>query len=295
MNIIIDKDIFLKYLNNIGPKSKTQNIALLITILEHQENKILLTRKIIDRLENEINFDPKMLYSFQAFIKDISDSNRCETVTTSKDEESEEIIEIFEMTNKEDCKFVLLGEYKPLYEKNPEFISHTCFYNTIHKPNKCWVIYNLLANRTISVRYNDFGSNTAIEQFFLTFFKLPASFKNIIIIDSYCNVRNHRLFLPLAKKGFPIHIHTSAFNKPVLEINLLRGELKEYFGKRNTHIKFSTDKKLLHERTIALKEFVLESNHDFAEIKRENRNWKVDITISSPLHAEIIDRCQHYN
>jgi hypothetical protein len=295
MNLIIDKAIFLKYLSNIGPRSKTQNIALLITIFEHQENKILLSRGIIERLENEINSDPKMLYSFQAFIKDVSDSNRYETLNTSTEEEQEEIIEIFEMANKEESKFVLIGEYKAFYEKNPKFINHACFYDTINKPNKCWLIFNLLANRTISVRYNDFKSNIAIEHFFLTFFKLPITFEKIIIIDSYCNVRNHKLFLPLAKKGFPIHVHTSASNKVGSEIDLLRGELKEYFGKKNTHIKFSTDKKILHERTIALSEFVLESNHDFAEIKRENRNWKVDITISSPLHAEIIDRCQYYN
>lgn len=295
MNIIIDKDILLKYLNNIGPSSKTQNIALLIRILEHQENKILLTKKIVERLENEINSDPKMLYSFQAFIKDISDSNRYEMVNTSKDEEQEEILEIFEMTDITDSNFVLIGEYKAIFEKNPEFINHTCFFNSVIKPNKCWLIFNILANRTVSVRYNDFSSNRAIERFFLTYFKLPSSFKNVIIIDSYCNVRNHSLFLPIAKKGFRVDIHTSAFNKRRSEIDLLRTELKEYFGKSNTHIKFSTDKKLLHERTIALREFILESNHDFAEIKRENKNWKVDITFSHPLQEEIIDRCQHYN
>ena len=295
MNIIIDKDIFLKYLNNIGPGSKTQSIALLIRILEHQENKILLTKKIIERLEKEINSDPKMLYTFQAFFKDISDSNRCETVNSIKEEEQEEILEIFEMTDSIDCKFVLLGEYKTIYEKNPEFINHTCFFNTIIKPNKCWLIFHLLANRTISVRYSDFSSNRSIEQFFFTYFHLPLNFKDILILDSYCNVGYHNLFLPIAKKGFPIFIHTSAFNKLDSEINLIRRELKDYFGNKNTHVKFSTDKKLLHERTIAVREFILESNHDFAEIRRENRNWKVDITISSLVYEDLIDRCQNYN
>jgi hypothetical protein len=295
MNLIIDKNIFLKYLSNLGPKTKSQNISWLIKIFEDTDNKILLSKNIVDRMEIEINSDTQLLYFFQSFIKDIYDSGRYESINTSSVEEKEEILEIFDSYTGTDCQFGLIGEFDHIYAKNLIFISRSCFFNTINRPNKCWLIFNLLANRTVSVRYNDFRSNREIERYFFTFFNLPSFRVDINIIDSYCNISNHSLFVPLSKKGYTVNIYTSAANKSQFEKDLLKKELKEYFGKKNTHVKFSTDKSLVHERTISIGEFILESNHDFAEVKTGNQNWKIDISIDRNFQSEIFSKCQSYN
>lgn len=293
MIVIFDTEIFIKYLKNNFPKSKSIKISTLIRIFENPSNKLVFTQQLVERIEKEFISNPGLLNLFQVFLKDISDNNRYIIFENVEKSTNDECILAHKTIISTEYKFILLNSLSK-ERLNSELTNCTCYYSNIKKPNKCWLIFNILSNMPITVRYNDFSSNKEIEKFFETIFNFLDPSDELYILDSYCNIQNHKLFNPIRKKGIKINVNTSSFNKNSFEIVRLRSILKEYFGKKNTYVKFSSDKKLIHERTIAFKDIVIESNHDFAEIKKENQNWKLDISISNELKYEIINKCSKY-
>lgn len=291
MDLLIDKFMFITYLENCLIKTKTTNICNLIQIFENESNKFLLTESMISRIENEIKEKPALLYDFQSFIKHLSDSKRFLIQNIKESTEEGEIIKVFNNNLVNEQLFVFIKESNNFYNA----LSHRCcFWNNIAKPNKDWIIFYLVSIGQISVRYLDFGSDKQIEEFFENYFKLSFSNKNISILDSYCNYYGLTLFNPIRNNGHKVSVYTSSFKKKEVEKTQLRKSIKDHFNK-TTKVKFSSDKTLIHERTIIHGDFVLEVNHDFAEIKRKNKNWKIDITLDSLIKLENENKFESYN
>lgn len=295
MHLIIEKEILEIYFSKCNPGTKDENTRLIKNIFEDDGNTFLLTENMFEKMAFYFSSNHKLELYFQMFIQDISDNKRYMKCSSSiKKDEPEEILEIFENKQQDlDCLFILAvacnDSYKKLIDK---YSCHLCFFNNIQKANKCWLIFQLLSNKTLSLRYSDFSSNKEIENVFNLFFRLPLISKDISILDSYCHP--NIIFQSIKKNGYSITFYTSCYGKTPNELTFLRSSIKTSYGS-STKIKFSSDKKVLHERTIAMGDFILESNHDFSEIKRENENWKIDITYSSTIKKEIENKTLRYN
>ncbi|WP_444647688.1 hypothetical protein [Flavobacterium columnare] len=292
MNLIVCKDIFIKYLNSSNLKSKNKQILKLIEAFECEDNLFVLTKKMIERIEIQINNNPKLLYDFQSFIEDLGRSKRYISAKSDYEIEHDEICDLFTTQNHDNYTFIVVENNN----KNLELIDkNVCVWNMISKPNKDWIILSLVSNNTLTVRYSDFSNDKEIITFFSNFFKLNYREKKIVIFDSYCNYNYNTLFTPICNKGKKIEVYTSAYNKKQDEVNRNRTEIKSFFGKQNTSVKFSTDKKLIHERTIIHDVFLLETNHDFSELKKQNKNWKVDLTYDIDAINNSLQKCDNYN
>lgn len=294
MIVIFDKDIFIKYLKSFEPKGKKPEILTLIKIFESENNRIALTDELIKRIENEINSSPSLLNAFQQFLKDVIDNERF-IKSESLEDEIQDIIQAYNSIDVDDNKFIIIDKQNDQLIDYGEYIHCTCQYSNIRKTNKCWLIFNLLSGDSVTVRYSDFANNRQIELFFTTIFDLIKSNDEVYILDSYCNLHKHGLFEPLKSKGAKIMAFTSSAFKSDFDIQRMNREIKIHFGKKRTSVKFSSDKKLIHERTLKFGDFVVESNHDFAEIDRANKNWKLDVSISRELKNQIEDKCKAYN
>lgn len=292
MNLIVCKDIFIKYLNSSNLKSKNRQILKLIEAFECEDNFFVLSKKMIERIEIQIYNNPQLLYDFQSFIEDLGRSKRYISAKSEYETEHDEICDLFTNQNSDNYTFIVVENNN----KNLELIEkNVCVWNMISKPNKDWIILSLVSNNSLTVRYSDFSSDKEIITFFFNFFNLNYREKKIVIFDSYCNYNYNTLFVPICNKGKQIEVYTSAYNKKQDVINRNRADIKSFFGKKNTSVKFSTDKKLIHERTIIHDYFLLESNHDFSELKRQNKNWKVDLTYDIDVVNNSLLKCDNYN
>lgn len=291
MNLLVDKDMFVMYLTNCLSRTKNKTISNLIQVFENEDNIFLLSELMIERIEHELSGVPSLLYEFQSFIQSLSDDKRYLTQNVNEKIESEEIVKIFENNLQNDYMFVFVKQEKDNYKS---ICNQCCFWVNINKPNKDWAILSFASNRQINVRYSDFASDRQIKQFFADFFKFNYKSKNVTMLDSYCHLHRHDLFDSIRNNGHIISVFTSSFNRKIFEVNALRKSIKEYFS-RTTTVKFSSDKTLLHERTIMIDDFVLEANHDFAEIIRRNRNWKIDVIYDTEIRLENENKCQAYN
>lgn len=294
MVVIFDKDVFLKYLSNYTPGKKKPEMLNLIKIFENEKNKIAITDELIKRIENQINSSPSLLNLFQQFLKDVIDSKRFVKCDSDPDE-IKDLIQTYNSIITDENKFILMDKQLDQLINYADYVHCTCQFSNIKKTNKCWLIFNILSGDQLTVRYSDFTSNKHIELFFRTMFDFINNIDEVYILDSYCNLHRHGLFEPLKTKGARILAFTSSANKNTFEIQKLNRDIKEHFGKRRTVVKFSSDKRLIHERTLKFRDFVIESNHDFAEITRANQNWKLDITICEILSEQIENKCLAYN
>lgn len=291
MNLLVDKDMFVMYLTNCLVRTKNKTTSNLIQVFENEDNIFLLSELMIERIENELSGKPSLLYEFQGFIQSLGDDKRYLPQNVNEKIESEEIIKIFENNSHNDYMFVFIKQEKNDYKS---ISNQCCFWGSINKPNKDWLILSFASNRQINVRYSDFVNDRQIKQFFIDYFRFNYKSKNVTMLDSYCHLHRHDLFDSIRNNGHIISVFTSSFNKKPFEVIALRKSIKGHFSKTTT-VKFSSDKTLIHERTIMIDDFVLEVNHDFAEIMRRNRNWKIDITYDTEIRLENENKCQAYN
>lgn len=291
MNFLVDKSLFITYLQSSLIRTKSKNVCNLIQVFENENNMLLLTKSMIDRIEDEIKDIPALLYDFQSFVKSLNDSKRVLSQNIMEDNEAEEIINIYNNNFKNDKLFVFIKKDNISYDIIRE---QCCIWDNISKPNKDWIILYIVSTGQINVRYTDFASDKQIEAFFVNYFNLSPISKDVIILDSYCNYYGLNIFNPIRNNGYKVCVYTSSFKKKENEKVRLRKSIKDHFSKSTT-VKFSSDKTLLHERSVIIDNFILEVNHDFAEIKRKNKNWKIDIINDENARIENEHKCTAYN
>lgn len=146
-------------------------------------------------------------------------------------------------------------------------------YNNIKKPNKDWLILELCSYRTATLTYNDFSSTVELNNIF-DFCRNLKRTNEVHIIDSYFNLRSFSNLSHFKGIGKNLFCYTSSCNLSNANINLKRNDIKKYFGK-NTKVRFSSDKSIIHERKIYIDLLCLESTHDFEEITLRNKNWTI--------------------
>ena len=169
MNLIVCKDIFIKYLNSSNLKSKNRQILKLIEAFECEDNLFVLTKKMIERIEIQIHNNPQLLYDFQSFIEDLGRSKRYISAKSDYEIEHDEICDLFINQNFDNYTFIVVEKNN----KNLELIEkNVCVWNMISKPNKDWIILSLVSNNSLTVRYSDFSSDKEIITFFSIFFNL---------------------------------------------------------------------------------------------------------------------------
>lgn len=291
MNLIIEKYIFREIFDNLFSNSKHAKIKDIISVLYNNDNKILFSEFLLDSISKE--FEVKYQF-WESIFTNMVDDNRFVPISNSSSQKDEysEVKDIYNICKTRiDNLFIISEKNNHIYDSISQ--SHICCWNSIGKPNKCWLLLQLAANRQVNVRYSNFSSDKQIRSFFESFIQLPTLSKDIIVFDSYCN--NHDLFDCIIGKGYNITFCTSAINQNQVEIEAKKNILKKKYGKNKTKAKFSTNKKLTHPRSVSIGDFTLKTDHDFAEIKRANNNWDINIYFDQERKIEIGSIMKEYS
>jgi hypothetical protein len=214
---------------------------------------------------------------FQLFITNSFGQNRIISFSSETQSNSEEEIikNCFEYNFNDYCFFVSKNENSIIETFFPHNI---CIIDNVLKPNRDWIILNILSGNTIELDHSNFPNQTSIVDFISLIPLLSKKENRIEIIDSYFNTGDHNLVYKYLK---------STKSKTVCYSRIANGEnkdlkrklIKDYFGKRKTTVLFSKDSKITHERKINIGNLVVEFTHDLAEIKPQNKNWTIYMKI----------------
>lgn len=278
MHILFDYEIILSYLSL--PLIKDEKEIMLACSFENSYNKFVLSKNRIDFFNEAMKDDMRIYNKWKEWLNTIISLDK---VIMADDVESQITFENIHNVNLK--TFDILQSKNSsnvhyfLFALNPQetylnSLSHSCFYKDALNPNKDYILLGLLANTAIILRPIDYASNHEINLTFALFLQLSYNSKRFDWYDNYCN--EHHLFDSIIGKGYEINIFTEPFTNDY-ENTARRIRLKEKYGKNNTKIKYSNDKKIIHPRRVYLDRFILETNHDFAAILRENDNWRLSI------------------
>ncbi len=277
MELVIEKEIFKEYLDLLSPKSKDEKALDLIVAIESQENRIKISSEYIEIIEDYIRHNkPEYIDYFQKFITSLNDSSRIISFKSSKETTNELVLleDIFEYQNK-DYTFILAK--RNMNVKNNQYIN--CVYDNVNKPNKDWFLLSMFTTRLVSVSSPDFNNPSELTTIFEVCRNIPRENKDLHIIDSYFSLHTTSIQKLFKGNGFKFKCYTTSFLKKEPEKSIIRNNIKQEFGRR-TQVKFSSDKRILHERKIINGLLVIDLTHDFSEITLPNNNWTAYFSIN---------------
>jgi hypothetical protein len=291
MELVIDKVMFGEFINLISPKPKSEKENLLMSSLQDERNKIKISSKYLEYIENYIlTVHPDKIDLFNSFITQSVDNNQIISFKSTNN---------FEDENKEleYCYNYEPSRYTFLITKNEIFtdsvVLSVAVFDNISKPNKDWLILSLCSRQIVNVNYSHFSSQNGIINFFNCISTLSKSNEYIFITDRYFNVSSQSILNCFKGKKEKYKCYTTF--KDQNDKNYKRNSIKSFFGKRKTSVLFSTDKRITHSRQILIKNLLVETTHDFSEIHLKNKNWNIYISIDDEKKVLFLANTSSYN
>lgn len=294
MELVACKNILLDYFDLIVPKQKNDEQKSLQASIENSNNKIKISSEYLKILEDFFKSKGTHYYDFfQTFITNIVAENRVISfnLNTASTKEDDIILESFNY-NLNDYSFII-SKFNNHYLLQKES-SNICVFENISKPNKDWLVLNILSGDTVDVDYSNFQTQKAVSDFVSTWPLFSKKIAKIEIIDSYFNVGNHNLiYSNLKSSKSKIKCYSRVLNGE--DKTLKRRVVKDFFGKRKTSVSFSSDTKITHERKISIGKLIIEFTHDPAEIRPQNKNWTIYLKICENKARLFQDNVEKYN
>jgi hypothetical protein len=302
MNLILHPDIFEVYFSQKSTLSKNKPITLMYSAIESSENKISISKSLLDHYEQNVNADHKD--AFQNFLKDLIDNNpdklhRLNTVANKS--VTDEIIAIYK---KQKVSSICLSKKEYLT------IQNSCFQDTLSieafpttQINKGVIKLNLAANQFYFFSYKDPKSNAEIQSFFNIFFNLsPNLTKEITIFNRDFSFSNSLIKEDIKKqKNYLIKYYSRKFSSSGSTTMLSNDELKRYIislkkdlGEK-LKLFITTKPDLIHERCIILGNYILFCDDDFNNIQYKRRTWHITIKDCTADLESYKAKCNQFN
>jgi hypothetical protein len=296
MNVILFYDLFvhylkLKFLSNL----KNDDLDLMCyDLIVNNRNKYVLSENYVDLIANYIRNNEPDLNSFvECFTELISHGDHISVASSNTTSLQYEFVNLVENN---ECNVYLAFCENPYDEfqsiKDKINITSRCY-----KPNKEWIAINLASKGTCTVRNTDFFNNSDITAMFSYLYSIPNSISIVYIFDNYLNIKKHALFDHFKPETITVKYYSTQFEKnhlPISEndLNKRKAKLKKSLGSSTEY--FVGDMDVTHHRTIIYDNFIIECNHDFAQLKR-NRTWRIDISFDSSIVFNFLQICGQFN
>jgi hypothetical protein len=299
MNFLCHPNIWLFFNESVEKLTNSNEELLLINLMKNSANNFVYNSDIQGFYNKELGKIDSERYDlddvFSNFLLELQAVDRLvsEDNTTAIDCD-DDLLDSFIKSIK--TNFLLVKKEEAV-KKNPSKKGVAIFDN-INKPNRHWIYYSVLAcngRSTATVMFSDFNKDDEISEFIenLLIMKNPLSRKPHIQTD-YMNFGN--IFKNL--RGKHIIYCTSKYNghtlKSAATLTNDKDRVKAYFG-TNSSFKVSQDKSILHPRTIIYNNMVITLNHDFDQIKVENKNWNITITCCKDTYGKLVQITGQYH
>ena len=281
MNILLDKDLILKFLCQNIESSEHQ--GLIKKIFTNENSKFVYSRKFLEYIKEELHDEDSDL--FNALFTKLSDSGCNIASSETSSSFDEEIIHVYK--NLDENVFVSIFYNEPSVKVAKE-IPNIAIVSKTKKNNYHWIVTQLavLHPNKVTVSCLDFSENHEIDQFFKDVFSIPRNISRMNIFDRQTSQFNHKKFDSFKKK-------TSVFYYTFEHSQFLQDEptIKSTFKK----VKIHTTRKRndVHSRKLIFEGFILTSHHDFNEVLIDS-DWEVDILFSNTEAIRWMKRCNKF-
>lgn len=264
----------------------------LSNIINNNNVKLLFSKKYISYLDKYLEeLGDEYFEDFQAFLKESFDNNKIENIKITGTCSIDEEFAMLHNNSKSNLNFTLCNTSSKL-------TGNICNLKKSIKPERDWLVLKLLSNNTCTVTYLDFKSDHEIKHFLDCVYSISPNISYYYILDDYFNLY-HNLFQYFKNKKIPVKYYASIYkdsSKTIYNQNELKNkltEIKRKFG-INSQLYITNNKNVLHRRHILIDKFVIYSNHDFAQIKHINKNWKIDVNHDIDYLNDILYHCSQY-
>ena len=236
-------------------------------IIENPDNTYVLSRCFLIDLEKY--FDEKNPFhdEYTSFITELLDtrSTSIECDPSNQENSFEFLCNSYQSNN---LHYGILEER--LHDTNVKMCIEI---KKIAKPNKGFILSQLLQSQVCVFRYFDFADQTIINSFFNDIFTLSDRKSNVYIIDRQTNL-NHNLYDSLINPGSTLKYYT--FRLGMAEANFIRGK----FIGMNCEIYTTSTVDLLHERMVMYDNFIITSDEDPFNIDINRKTWSITVEYS---------------
>jgi len=278
INISIYPDLLENYFCSRKEFRKNTFEYNLISIIDNPYNKIVLTKKYLQFLDEIYQPESELYDDYSNFMTFIIDGN-CEIIESINSETLDEEF-IFIANN---CSSTTISVLKT--EKNLSIKNYMCLEKVDSCP-KSKVYLSLLKDRTAIVRYNDFNNNTQLEDFFKEIFSFPRGVLSTIVIERYANI-NHPYFDYFAENNILVKYYK-------FRATLADGSsLKRKFSRLELYN--TTNGELVHERLILLGNLILNIDEDPMNLDVARKTWTISLTYSYEVTQNLKRKCSDFS
>lgn len=250
----------------------------LISIIENPNNKIVLTKKYLQFLDDIYCPDSDLYDDYSKFMTFIIDE-KCEIIESNNTETLDD--EFSYIANK--CCSTIISILKT--EKNLNINNYLCLEKAEICP-KSKVYLSLLKDRTAIVNYCDFINNVELDNFFREIFSLPRGVSSTIVIERYANI-NHTYFDFFAEKNILVKYYKY---KATLADS---SSLKRKFNRLELYN--TTNVELVHERLILLGNLILNIDEDPMNLDVARKTWTISLTYSTEKTQNLKRKCSEFS
>jgi hypothetical protein len=286
IDVLLHADLINIYFTSNRHVDKRDLEILVATMFHNQDTRLLITQQTEDRQIGKLKKNEQPLVRSE-FAR-LSLRGKILKKTTNTLLPDEQFLDIHQTHN---APFFISVVEKDFADATGIAIS-TRFPNIsiidfIHKPNKHWVSVELAQRSTLTVRNYDFASQADIDTFFRDIFGLSHSIAKVTIIDRYItNVGSHTNFDAL-KPAIPIDFYTLKIADKLRRTPNLLNDIRGFFAGQTVTFYHTIDGNEIHERKILFQNFVVETDEDFKNINFSRPTWKIDVTYSLQVTAQV--------
>jgi len=292
MDVLIYHDVIGNYLLAKHKTVKTELDNIRTAIIEKSNNRLVISKNYVTFLEQLFKDSDIVGDIFTSFITELIDEMATKLLNVSVNLKSKNIDEEFKGIHSAYAGSFIV----PIAEKNPSTtINFPIGILDLALPIHKNLLKLLAAYHSYTFRYNDFNTDIDILSFFNEIYSLFRKIDSVIFFDRYCNIEYHNYFNELKGKNIDIQYYTSGVALNESMIRERKEKIKGYFGKHKTTLYITKSKDKIHERKIIInKVLIIETDDDFAEIKRARLTWKVDINYSSDIVTSLLAKCDDF-
>lgn len=281
MDLLVTSQLLIGFATNYSKYPKNTFEDSLHSLFTNKNNRFLISRRIVDHLENLVVGNQIAQTFLETFLAEIINN---QSLNVPGGKHNAELDILSEMNNN---YIALPGSnrrdvYFNLSENDALSLNNqfSIVYSKANFPNIHYIGWFLSSYNpnTISIRYYDVTTNQEIQDLF-NFALSVSSSSEIDLFDRYSNI-GHSLFDEIKSK--PLNYHTSYKNgtEETTEIIILKANFP--------HIRiYKTRKYHTHERKIIIGNLVIEVDEDFGNIKIGKTTWKIDITYCSSISQKL--------
>lgn len=286
MQVLLDVSVLNEFHTGIDNGKKKQ----LFNIFYNPNVSFLFPKTYLDSLEK--NIQNKEL--FQSFITELFDSNRlvAESSKMPKDnlDVSQEFLHYLQ-TNKETFFFALSSK------ENPNFVgfeSTIVFVNNGIKPNKNWLILELLSNSFINLSYQDFKSDKEITTLFKELLSVPVVVKSVTLFDRDPAGNDLSLLKELKGKNIEYYTLFRDGRRAIHELKDKHRKLKSLLGGK-LKLFWTRNSEDIHERKIIIDGLLITVDNSFGNLSISDPTWELTVVFSREKAKKWKEKCNRFS